>query len=111
MSIDVKSMPRLGFGLMRLPEKDGKIDHEEVCRMVDAYMDVGLNYFDTAYMYVNSMSETAMGKTLKRYKDALKSGSPPKIFPTPCGFSLRPRRRVRTFSAWLSPRAIRGIRR
>ena len=38
MSIDLKSMPKLGFGLMRLPEKDGVIDHEHVCRMVDSYM-------------------------------------------------------------------------
>ncbi len=27
MSIDLKTMPKLGFGLMRLPEKDGIIDH------------------------------------------------------------------------------------
>lgn len=41
MSIDLKSMPKLGFGLMRLPEKDGVIDHEHVCRMVDSYMQAG----------------------------------------------------------------------
>ena len=35
MAVDVGSMPKLGFGLMRLPEKDGKIDHEQVCAMVD----------------------------------------------------------------------------
>ena len=38
MSIDLTKMPKLGFGLMRLPEKDGVIDHEHVCRMVDLYM-------------------------------------------------------------------------
>ena len=32
MSIDLSKMPKLGFGLMRLPEKDGVIDHEQVCR-------------------------------------------------------------------------------
>ena len=26
MSIDLTKMPKLGFGLMRLPEADGKID-------------------------------------------------------------------------------------
>ena len=26
MSMDVSKMPKLGFGLMRLPEKDGEID-------------------------------------------------------------------------------------
>lgn len=66
--IDVNSMPKLGFGLMRLPETDGKIDHEEVCRMVDAYMDAGMNYFDTAYVYHSGMSETEAGEALvKRY--------------------------------------------
>ena len=46
--IDVSKMPKLGFGLMRLPQKDEKIDHEQVCKMVDAYLAAGLNYFDTA---------------------------------------------------------------
>lgn len=26
MSVDVTKMPKLGFGLMRLPEKDGELD-------------------------------------------------------------------------------------
>ena len=30
MSIDLNTMPKLGFGLMRLPEKDGKIDISHV---------------------------------------------------------------------------------
>lgn len=68
MAIDVKTMPRLGFGLMRLPETDGRIDHEEVCRMVDAYMDAGLNYFDTAYVYHSGLSEAEVKEALvKRY--------------------------------------------
>lgn len=62
--IDVKSMPKLGFGLMRLPEADGKISHEEVCRMVDACMDAGMNYFDTAYVYHSGLSEVEAGKAL-----------------------------------------------
>ena len=68
MSIDVEKMPKLGFGLMRLPEKGGKIDHAHVCRMVDAYMAAGLNYFDTAYVYHGGMSEVEIGEALvKRY--------------------------------------------
>ncbi len=55
--IDVKSMPRLGFGLMRLPEENGEIDMAHVCEMVDAYMKKGFNYFDTAYVYHNGKSE------------------------------------------------------
>ncbi len=38
MSVDVTKMPKLGFGLMRLPEKDGELDLEQLCKMVDAYM-------------------------------------------------------------------------
>ncbi|MBO7729577.1 MAG: aldo/keto reductase [Lachnospiraceae bacterium] len=66
--IDVNSMPKLGFGLMRLPESEGKIAHEEVCRMVDAYMDAGMNYFDTAYVYHSGLSEVEAGKAIvERY--------------------------------------------
>ena len=68
MSIDLSKMPKLGFGMMRLPEKDGVIDHELVCRMVDKYMDAGMNYFDTAYVYHGGKSEVAAREALvKRY--------------------------------------------
>ena len=53
---------------MRLPEKDGVIDHEHLCRMVDSYMKSGLNYFDTAYIYHGGKSEVAIREALvKRY--------------------------------------------
>ncbi len=68
MSIDLSVMPKLGFGLMRLPEIDGVIDHEHVCRMVDKYMAAGMNYFDTAYIYHGGKSEPAARDALvKRY--------------------------------------------
>ncbi len=35
ISIDVEKMPKLGFGLMRLPVKEDEIDIEAVSRMVD----------------------------------------------------------------------------
>ena len=57
-------MPKLGFGLMRLPENDGVIDHEQVCRMVDDYMKAGMNYFDTAYVYHGGKSEVAAREAL-----------------------------------------------
>ncbi|MCR5503243.1 MAG: aldo/keto reductase [Lachnospiraceae bacterium] len=64
----MENMPKLGFGLMRLPEKDGKIDHEQVCAMVDRYMESGMNYFDTAYVYHGGRSEVAAREALvKRY--------------------------------------------
>ncbi len=68
MSIDLSKMPKLGFGMMRLPEKDGVIDHEQVCKMVDDYMKAGMNYFDTAYVYHGGKSEVAAREALvKRY--------------------------------------------
>lgn len=66
--IDAAKMPKLGFGLMRLPEKDGEIDLEHVCRMVDRYMDAGFNYFDTAYVYHGGNSEKIVKEAIaKRY--------------------------------------------
>lgn len=52
--------PKLGFGLMRLPKEDtGKIDIEQTKKMVDLFMEAGLNYFDTAYVYDGGDSELA----------------------------------------------------
>lgn len=55
-----ESTPKLGFGLMRLPKlASGKIDLEQTKKMVDMFMDAGLNYFDTAYVYDEGDSERA----------------------------------------------------
>ena len=68
MPIDPAKMPKLGFGLMRLPEKDGNIDFDAVCAMVDKYLAAGLNYFDTAYIYHGGKSEVAAREcVVKRY--------------------------------------------
>lgn len=59
---------KFAFGCMRLPEKDGKIDYEEFCGMVDAFIGAGFNYFDTAHGYHEGLSETAVRDCLsKRY--------------------------------------------
>lgn len=62
MSIDLNMMPKLGFGLMRLPEKEGKIDLEHLNRMVDAYMQAGMNYFDTAMFITGGIPRKRSGK-------------------------------------------------
>ncbi|MBP5465641.1 MAG: aldo/keto reductase [Treponema sp.] len=68
MGIDLNRMPKLGFGLMRLPEKDGAIDLARVNDMVDRYMKAGMNYCDTAYVYQGGKSEVAARECLvKRY--------------------------------------------
>ena len=66
MSIQLETIPKLGFGLMRLPEKEEKIDIGQVSRMVDAYMRTGMNYFDTAYVYHGGNSEKAIREALVR---------------------------------------------
>jgi len=48
----------LGFGGMRFPETDGKIDFEASVKLIDAAMESGVNYYDTAYVYHNGQSET-----------------------------------------------------
>ncbi len=46
--------PRLGFGLMRLPRKDGAIDIPAVEKLADRFLEAGFTYFDTAYVYEGS---------------------------------------------------------
>ena len=57
-----KEVPKLGFGLMRLPKKGLHTDIEQVKQMVDMYMKSGFTYFDTAYVYPGS--EAAIKKAL-----------------------------------------------
>lgn len=49
-----EEIKKLGFGLMRLPQKDGAIDIEQTKTMVDMFMDAGFTYFDTAWAYAGS---------------------------------------------------------
>ena len=53
-----------GFGCMRLPMVNGQVDKEETCRMVDAFLEAGFNYFDTAHGYLGGKSETALRECL-----------------------------------------------
>mgnify|MGYP005776830693 CR=1 FL=1 len=54
-----EEIPKLGFGLMRLPMKDNAIDLEQTKEMVDRFMEAGFCYFDTAYGYNDGESEKA----------------------------------------------------
>lgn len=59
---------KMGFGCMRLPlhdENDQKsIDMDQFTQMVDMFMDAGHSYFDTAFVYHDGASESALGKAL-----------------------------------------------
>ncbi len=61
------TMPLLGFGLMRLPQKDGNVDYATSEKMVQMAMEAGCNYFDTAYMYLRGESERFVGKVLSKF--------------------------------------------
>lgn len=54
MSYLGEEIKKMGFGLMRLPKVDDKIDIEQTKEMVDAFMDAGFTYFDTAWAYTGS---------------------------------------------------------
>lgn len=62
-----KKLSALGFGCMRLPEQDGKVDVAQVEKMVAYGIEHGVNYFDTAYPYHAGMSERVMGQVLSKY--------------------------------------------
>lgn len=49
-----------GFGAMRLPMKNDRVDLEQFQVMVDMFMDAGFHYFDTAHVYLDGQSETAL---------------------------------------------------
>ena len=54
-------MRRLGFGCMRLPmTAEGEVDQTRFERMIDRYMEAGFRYFDTAHVYLEGRSETAL---------------------------------------------------
>lgn len=66
MSYLGETIKKLGFGMMRLPQKDGAIDIEETKEMVDRFMAAGCTYFDTAWAYAGS--EDAVRRALvERY--------------------------------------------
>ena len=62
------SKKKLGFGLMRLPLLDANdatsIDIEQTKQMVDAFLENGFTYFDTAWMYCGFKSENATKEVL-----------------------------------------------
>lgn len=63
------NLSRLGFGCMRfaMDPATGEIDQAKVDAMFDLAIAGGVNYFDTAYPYLDSKSELAMAKALSRY--------------------------------------------
>ncbi len=55
----------LGFGCMRFTRKGGGIDQEKANRELMRALELGVNYFDTAYIYPGS--EEALGSFMQTY--------------------------------------------
>ena len=53
-----------GFGMMRLPMIEKEVDIRQTKEMVDAFLDAGFNYFDTAHGYISGKSELAIREAL-----------------------------------------------
>ena len=66
MSYLGEEIKKLGFGLMRLPQKDGAIDVEQTKKMVDMFLKEGFTYFDTAWAY-NGSEEAIRQALVERY--------------------------------------------
>lgn len=72
----------LGFGCMRFPMiKMGTrtvVDEDKTIEMIRRAYELGINYFDTAYMYCQGLSEVVLGKALKglRHKVYVSTKSP-----------------------------------
>ncbi len=65
---DSKIKRNFGFGCMRLPMLENEVNYDEFSKMIDAFLDAGFNYFDTAHGYLGGKSETALRDCLvKRY--------------------------------------------
>ncbi len=65
-------MNKLGFGFLRLPQTEGSgINWPLLEAMVDEFLSCGGTYFDTAYTYLDGMSEAALKRAVvKRHPRA-----------------------------------------
>jgi aryl-alcohol dehydrogenase-like predicted oxidoreductase len=58
------NISKIGFGCMSL-----KRDQKDFNQIIDAAIDLGINYFDTADLYDKGMNETLLGKAFKGKRD------------------------------------------
>jgi predicted aldo/keto reductase-like oxidoreductase len=80
-----EAIPKLGFGLMRLPKKDEAIDLEQTKEMVDLFLERGFRYFDTSWGYEGSEAaiKVALVDRYQREKYILATKCPVWVVKTP----------------------------
>ena len=64
------TLPLIAFGMMRMPRvspDSQEIDYKTAEKMIARAMEAGINYFDTAYMYHDGLSEKCVGDLLSKY--------------------------------------------
>jgi len=71
-----EKISQLGFGCMRFPQykdADGKphVDCDKTTDMLRRAYELGVNYFDTAPRYCDSLSEDALGRAVKPFRDKI----------------------------------------
>ncbi len=59
------SVSALGFGCMRLPMKDNRVDRSLSTPMLRRAVELGINFFDTAVMYCGDDSQAALGEAME----------------------------------------------
>lgn len=66
---DKEKVSLLGFGAMRLPKvgKGEEIDYDKAKALIDQAYAAGVNYYDTAYVYHDRLSEPFLAKALAEY--------------------------------------------
>lgn len=65
---DEIKVSRLGFGLMRLPTIENNhslIDYKKARELIEKALELGINYFDTAYVYHQKQSEIFTGEIFR----------------------------------------------
>ena len=57
----------LGFGCMRFPAKNGRIIEEKAEHLILRAIQLGVNYFDTAFPYHSGASESFLGRVISKH--------------------------------------------